>query len=56
MARDDDVLAFLAAMPPAKRQPNLLLGAVRYLYRHAVDGAREFLELIHAHRGRDRAR
>lgn len=32
VADDPAMLAFLAERPPAKRQPNLLLGAVRYLY------------------------
>jgi hypothetical protein len=32
VARDPMMLAFLAERPPAKRQPNLLLAAVRYLY------------------------
>ncbi len=32
VAHDPAMLAFLAKRPPAKRQPNLLLGAVRYLY------------------------
>jgi hypothetical protein len=31
VARDADVLAFLDALPEAKRQPNLLFGAVKYL-------------------------
>jgi Uncharacterized protein conserved in bacteria (DUF2332) len=31
VAEDPALLAFLAAQPPAKRQPNLLLAAVRYL-------------------------
>jgi hypothetical protein len=32
VSRNDAVLDFLAAMPVAEWQPNLLLGAVRYLY------------------------
>ncbi len=32
MAEDIDVLGVLARLSPAKRQPNLLLGAVRYLF------------------------
>ena len=48
VARDDAVIGFLAAMPPLKRQPNLLFGAVRYLYG-TPPGAGEFMELIHAH-------
>ena len=31
VAEDTEVLAFLASLPPAKRQPNLLLAAVRLL-------------------------
>ena len=31
VAEDSEALAFLAALPPAKRQPNLLLAAVRFL-------------------------
>jgi hypothetical protein len=31
VSRDDDVLARLDALPPAKRQPNLLFGVVRFL-------------------------
>jgi hypothetical protein len=31
VAKDADVLAFLHTLPEAKRQPNLLFGAVKYL-------------------------
>ncbi|WP_327032326.1 DUF2332 domain-containing protein [Micromonospora ureilytica] len=31
VARDDDLLALLDGLPPAKRQPNLLFGVVRWL-------------------------
>ncbi|MET8254377.1 DUF2332 domain-containing protein [Micromonospora sp. NPDC005197] len=31
VAHDDDLLALLDALPPAKRQPNLLFGVVRWL-------------------------
>ena len=31
VAADRDILDFLAALPPSKRQPNLLLAAARYL-------------------------
>jgi hypothetical protein len=44
---DRIVLSFLAQLPEAKRQPNLLLGAVRYLYGTAQD-ADEFLGLVGA--------
>jgi hypothetical protein len=39
IARDADVLAFLAELPAPKRQPNLLLGALRYLHGVAADPA-----------------
>src|SRR5687768_3500908 len=32
VAEDAQLLAFLDRVPPEKRQPNLLLGAVRYLF------------------------
>jgi hypothetical protein len=32
VAGDRDIITFLLALPPAKRQPNLLLGAVRHLF------------------------
>jgi hypothetical protein len=47
VAHDAEILALLAAMPDAKRQPNLLLGAVRYLYG-AVESPEVFLDLVHA--------
>ena len=31
VSRDDEVLALLGTLPPAKRQPNLLFGVVRLL-------------------------
>ena len=37
MAGDPPVLAFLAALPPAKRQPNLLFAAARYLLGRPAD-------------------
>jgi hypothetical protein len=51
IADDADILAFLAALPEAKRQPNLLLGAVAHLNSGALDwsGFRAFL----ARRGGD---
>jgi len=36
-ARDEPVLAFLAALPAAKRQPNLLFAAARYLLGEPAD-------------------
>ncbi len=55
VAGDRDMLRFLAAQPPAKRQPNLLLGAVRVLFglqfnyeafRTAVLAHREQIEAV----------
>lgn len=37
VAADKEVLGFLAGLPPEKRQPNLLLGAVRHLFGTAAD-------------------
>jgi hypothetical protein len=37
VAGDDQVLEFLAALPTAKRQPNLLFAAARYLLGEAAD-------------------
>lgn len=37
VADDRDVLAFLDALPPGKRQPNLLFAAARYLLGDPVD-------------------
>ena len=37
VAEDPEVLRLLASLPPAKRQPNLLLGVVQYLYGTAFD-------------------
>jgi hypothetical protein len=31
VSRDDEVLALLSTLPPAKRQPNLLFGVIRFL-------------------------
>jgi hypothetical protein len=39
IAEDPDVLAFLAGLPPAKQQPNLLLAALRYLHATPADPA-----------------
>jgi hypothetical protein len=33
VSRDDEVLVRLGALPPAKRQPNLLFGVVRPRHR-----------------------
>jgi hypothetical protein len=48
VADDPGTLDFLAAMPLAKQQPNLLIGAVRYLYGTPPDAA-GFLDLVRAH-------
>jgi hypothetical protein len=37
VADDDQILGFLAALPPAKRQPNLLFAAARYLLGTPAD-------------------
>jgi hypothetical protein len=37
LAQDQDLIAFLSGLPPAKRQPNLLLAAVRYLAKSTLD-------------------
>src|SRR6202034_1340803 len=37
VAADRPVLAFLASLPPGKRQPNLLFAAARYLLGEAAD-------------------
>jgi hypothetical protein len=39
VSRDDDVLALLATLPPAKRQPQLLFGVVRLLGGPVADPA-----------------
>ena len=39
VAGDPEILRLLAALPAAKRQPNLLLGAVQFLYGTAPDYA-----------------
>jgi hypothetical protein len=48
VAADRYAIEFLARLPPAKWQPNLLFGTVRYLYGTAA-GPDEFLELLRAH-------
>src|SRR5260221_1951589 len=39
VAADDEILRFLLTLPKAKRQPNLLLAAVRHLCGTPADGA-----------------
>ncbi len=48
IAGDPGIIAFLATLPPAKRQPNLLLGVVRYLYGTPGDPG-EFAEVVREH-------
>lgn len=48
IATDDGALAFLAGLPAPKRQPNLLFGAVRYLYG-TPSSPGNFLACIRAH-------
>jgi len=45
VARDDEVLALLGTLPPAKRQPNLLFGVVRLL-GGPVDSPAAFHEFV----------
>jgi hypothetical protein len=46
IAEDARILRWLAEMPESKQQPNLLLGAVRFLYGTAEE-PREFISLVH---------
>lgn len=46
VADDAQILNWLAAMPEPKQQPNLLLGAVRFLYG-TPEEPEEFLSLVH---------
>ncbi|MGN6169256.1 MAG: DUF2332 domain-containing protein [Solirubrobacteraceae bacterium] len=48
IAQDAQILDGLAAMPEPKHQPNVLLGAVRFLYGTPED-PREFTALVHEH-------
>ncbi|MGC4756382.1 DUF2332 domain-containing protein [Micromonospora trifolii] len=48
VARDDDLLTLLDGLPPAKRQPNLLFGVVRWL-GGPVDGPVAFHEYVVTH-------
>lgn len=45
VSSSDAVVEFLLAMPPTKWQPNLLLGAVRYLYGTPAT-AKEFISVV----------
>jgi Uncharacterized protein conserved in bacteria (DUF2332) len=45
VSRDDEVLARLGTLPPAKRQPNLLFGVVRFLGGPVEDPA-AFLDYV----------
>ncbi len=46
VAEDPEILGRLAAMPEPKQQPNILLGAVRFLYGTPED-PRDFIALAH---------
>jgi hypothetical protein len=46
VAEDAQILDWLAAMPEPKQQPNVLLGAVRFLYG-TPEEPREFISLVH---------
>jgi hypothetical protein len=48
VSRDDEVLSLLGALPPAKRQPNLLFGVVRFLGGPVADPA-VFHDYVLAH-------
>ena len=48
VAADDDILSFLLTLPKAKRQPNLLLAAVRQLCGTPADG-RDLRQLLMVH-------
>lgn len=50
VARDSVALSFLAELPRAKQQPNLLFAAVRYLYGTSRDWG-DFRRLLLEHRG-----
>ena len=45
LADDDVILGFVASLPPEKRQPNLLLGAMRFLHG-TVEDPDAFRELV----------
>lgn len=49
VAEDAQILEWLAAMPEPKQQPNLLLGAVRFLYGTPEEPG-EFISLVHERR------
>lgn len=49
IAADPRMIEFLAALPNEKRQPNLLLGVVRYLFGTPSAPA-DFIDLVLAHR------
>jgi hypothetical protein len=46
VAEDGQILKWLAGMPKPKQQPNLLLGAVRFLFG-TPEEPREFISLVH---------
>ena len=49
IAADPRMIEFLAALPSEKRQPNLLLGVVRYLFG-TPSAPQDFIDLVLAHR------
>lgn len=49
VAQDGDILTFLATLPPAKRQPNLLFAAVKYL-TGALPSYEEFRAFVVGHK------
>lgn len=48
VAESEPLLRFIASLPPAKQQPNLVFAAVRHLYGTPAD-AREFSALVERH-------
>jgi hypothetical protein len=48
VADSDPLLAFIASLPDARQQPNLVFAAVRHLYGTPADAAR-FAELVETH-------
>jgi hypothetical protein len=49
ITQDQEMLSFIAALPPTKRHPHLLLGAMQYLFGAAPDW-RQFRERLLSHR------
>jgi Uncharacterized protein conserved in bacteria (DUF2332) len=53
VAGSEELLAFLAGVPPDRRQPNLFLAAVRYLCG-VPDSAERLVQIVRGHHGRIR--